>query len=127
MPGSEYTAVTGGALKLKGGGGAIDKKKMKKKKPKPDDGDSNNDTAVRAYSGDEAASASKDTKPVERDLAKAGDEPSEELQREVAAASRPKTEAERKFEEARRKKVRCVFRVFPWRSLRLDVKMIRTL
>lgn len=108
MPGSEYTAVTGGALKLKGGA-PIDKKKKKKK--------SKTTTAAAAADAEPSSSsadAKQKTTAMQRALADEdeADEKSvvnkedeeKELGRAVSA-QRHKTEAERKYEERRRKRV----------------------
>jgi protein FAM32A len=102
MPSSEYTAASGGALKLKGGG--VDKKKKKKKKKpkttestKPSEDTSTNvakrsttdDDARKSPAGTPGRSVSPDT--AERSIREGG--------------GRQKTEAERRYDEMRRKRL----------------------
>lgn len=114
MPSSEYTTVSGGALKLKGGT-PIDKKKKKKKKSKPTsstteasssskpaaDDDATSRTALQRALADEDKGDDSD-RETSVDRRKEGNE--EELGRAVSA-HRHKTEAERKYEERRRKRL----------------------
>ncbi|KAF1945886.1 DUF1754-domain-containing protein [Clathrospora elynae] len=101
MPSSDYTTATGGALKLKGAG--VDKKKKKKKAKTTSDSakpseEPSTDVAKRAIAHDDAPkspshtpgrSLSPDT--AERSLKEAG--------------GRQKTEAERRHDEMRRKRM----------------------
>ena len=94
MPGSEYTAVSGGALKLKGNAG-VDKKRKKKKAPKPTENQSESSAQIQDALADE-------------DQGLASGEPSEGktevVTKEVAdTLASNKTEAERRYEERRRK------------------------
>lgn len=91
MPSSDYTAASG-ALKLKGSG--VDKKK-KKKKPKPTESTSENATA----STDVTISKSPSETP-QRSMS-----PTEAEQELRQAGGRQKTEAELRYEEARRKRL----------------------
>jgi protein FAM32A len=100
MPSSDYTTAIGGGLKLKGAG--VDKKK-KKKKPKSaetaaDTQSASTDIAKRPASGDDATKSPSRT-------------PRRSLSPETAAQSikeaggRKKTEAERRHDETRRKRL----------------------
>lgn len=102
MPSDDYkSAGGGGALKLKGAGAKV--KKHKKKKDKAEGGGSDLEKAL-STGGAGASSSSKTSskdKRREEGSEEAGDDGSGSAQRPVAF----KTEAERRFEEARRKKV----------------------
>lgn len=102
MSSSDYTTAIGGGLKLKGGG--IDKKKKKKKRPKSTDtaaessknastdiakGSTSRDDATKSPSRTPRRSISPDT--VEQSIKEAG--------------GRRKTEAERRHDEMRRKRL----------------------
>lgn len=101
MPSSEYTAASGGALKLKGGG--VDKKKKKKKKPKTTEStkpseDTSIDVAKRSTTDNDAHKSPSGTpghsispEAVERSIREGG--------------GRQKTEAERRHDEMRRKRL----------------------
>ncbi|KAH7038535.1 hypothetical protein B0J12DRAFT_256870 [Macrophomina phaseolina] len=115
MPGSEYTAVSGGALKLKGGTPIDKKKKKKDKKPKPTtDADGAAAEASASASNEptghgdalQRALAEEDGSGRETsvDRRRDGAENEEELGRAVSV-HRHKTEAERKYEERRRKRL----------------------
>ena len=101
MPSSDYTAATGGALKLKGGSG-VDKKK-KKKKPKTTEStkpseDTSTSVAKRSPTDDDARKSPSGT-------------PGRSMSPETAERSiregggRQKTEAERRHDEMRRKRL----------------------
>lgn len=93
MPKDEYSSVGGGALKLKGAKDAGIDKKRKKKKPKPD-------------SGSGEASSSKDTTDSKRTEAKGND--TQIISGDAEDLPPPevfKTEAERRHDEMRRKRV----------------------
>lgn len=100
MPSSDYAAATGGALKLKGAG--VDKKK-KKKKAKPTEAatepsSSTADIAKRPATDTEATKSPSHTPG--RSLSPAAAE------RSLRAAGRStKTDAERRHEERRRKRL----------------------
>jgi len=94
MPSSDYAAATGGALKLKGG--AIDKKK-KKKKPKPNPAESTAD--AQPASPSHSNSNSPPHKP-RRSVS-----PSVIARTIRENGGRPKTDAERRHEEMRRKRL----------------------
>lgn len=97
MPSSDYKTATGGALKLKGAG--VDKKK-KKKKPKPEESSSSSSkpAPTTAESNDDASKSPSRT-------------PHRSISPETAAqvlkdgGGRKKTEAERRHEEMRRKRL----------------------
>jgi protein FAM32A len=94
MPSSDYTTAVGGGLKLKGAG--VDKKK-KKRKPKPteDAAESSNNTstdvAKRAKSPSHTPGRSLSPETAEQSLKDAG--------------GRRKTEAEKRHDEMRRKRL----------------------
>lgn len=98
MPSDEYASV-GGGLRIKG----AKVKKNKKKKDRSDleknlsTGESSKDVAVKKQTSEDDAPAEKE-------------EPVEEVEEEVPRSR--KTEAERQFEEARKKKVSY----FPYRT-----------
>ncbi|KAK3080025.1 hypothetical protein LTS18_003319 [Coniosporium uncinatum] len=104
MPGSEYAAAGGGALKLKGSGG-VDKKKKKKLKPSGTEEKKDGATEPsKSKSLQDALAAEDDVKDLEgRDSA---DEPdlSEDLKKDLIQV-RGKTETERRHEERRRKRL----------------------
>jgi len=110
MPSSDYSSATGGALKLKGSSG-VDKKKKKKKVAKAA-ADSTGDSAGAATSSSAAAKADKkDERDAEDDerISKAladedGAELSDDAKKELAGV-RGKTDAEKRYEEMRRKRV----------------------
>jgi protein FAM32A len=92
MPSSDYAVVGGGALKLKGAG--VDKKK-KKKKPKPaDENSASSSTAVTKTDVSESSAVPRRSispEEAERELRKEG--------------GRQKTEAEKRHEDMRRKRM----------------------
>ncbi|KAF2643788.1 DUF1754-domain-containing protein [Massarina eburnea CBS 473.64] len=93
MPSSDYTTGGGGALKLKGAGG-IDKKK-KKKRPKPTTEASTSTSVTTAEpSHTPRRSISPDT--AEKEIREASDAP---------GGGRQKTEAEKRHDEQRRKRL----------------------
>ena len=93
MPSSEYTSATGGALKLKGAG--IDKKK-KKKKPRPDASTTAEPTSSTTAAEPSSASRAKSPRSVSPDRAEKAIKES---------GGRVKTEAEKRYEEKRRKRL----------------------
>jgi protein FAM32A len=104
MPNSDYTAVTGGALKLKGGN--ITKKK--KKKPKiPTETDV--EPKVSSSSAAHANGTKEDGDPdatgttLSKSLREEEENLRQEIEKELKQSGRPKTEAEKRFEEQRRK------------------------
>lgn len=109
MPSSDYAAATGGALKLKGSAG-IDKKRKKKKSKTTDTSGAEASTPAskdlqKSLEEEDAREASEEASEKkergERDTSRAL---SEEVARELVGV-RGKTEAERKWEERRRKRV----------------------
>jgi protein FAM32A len=100
MPSSDYTTAIGGGLKLKGGG--VDKKK-KKKKPRSaetaaDTQSASTDIAKRPTPGDDA------TKSPSRTPRRSWS-PETAAQSIKKAGGRKKTEAERRHDETRRKRL----------------------
>lgn len=91
MPSTDYTSAAGGALKLKGG--AIDKKK-KKKRPKPE-------ATAATSTADAAGPRSKSPSHTPRRSVSPGS--AERAIRE--GGGRQKTEAEKRHEERRRKRL----------------------
>jgi protein FAM32A len=101
MPSDEYSSFGKGALKLKGvGGGKVKKHKKKEKKNSPDL-ERALATATGEPSSQQPLSADK-----RRSESLAGHDGDDEDEAPVVSH---KTEAERRFEEARRKKVKCHF------------------
>ena len=101
MPSSDYTSATGGALKLKGAG--IDKKK-KKKRPRPDAAATNSTTTTAtSAAAAEPASASRAKSP--SDAATRSVSPDRAEQAIKESGGRRKTEAEKRYEEMRRKRL----------------------
>jgi protein FAM32A len=96
MPSSDYAAAAGGALKLKGGG--IDKKK-KKKKPKPNPAESTADASTAPDSPSQLNSKSPPH------TSRRSVSPSVIARTIKENGGRPKTEAERRHEEMRRKRL----------------------
>lgn len=94
MPSSDYSSAIGGGLKLKGAG--VDKKKKKKSKPK---------TAVEGENKEEAAgsTAEKESTALQKALAEEEDEVEKPQDSEVNTFG--KTEAQRRHEERRKKRV----------------------
>jgi protein FAM32A len=112
-PGDEYTAGGGGKLKLKGSkvsDGRVDKKKKKSKKSKSDKEGEVGSAPPEARHPDEDG-RSEEPHPDDRTPDDAG-------------ATVGKTEAERKYEEARKKRVRISFclqtlpTLWRWKGLR---------
>ena len=98
MPSSDYTAASGGALRIKGG--AVDKKKKKKK---PKSADSNTSTSLTQTATDptnpEDAPRASSVTPAR------AVSPSEAEDAMRKAGGRQKTEAEKRHEEMRRKRL----------------------
>ena len=107
MGSGDYTAVTNGALKLKGvKGSRIDKPKKKKKRAKESTPtDQPKDTA----DGSDVEGAGKDLgNELEKTLKKALDEELADPEDGESTLGVGKTEAERRHEERRRKRVRSL-------------------
>lgn len=107
MPSDDYTSVVGGSLKLKGG-----KIKKHKKKKASDKGGSDLEKALdtggrRAKSTTPALEAEEETRsPLALSRRDKDDHQEREEEEDDQPPTAYKTEAERRFEEARRKKVR---------------------
>jgi protein FAM32A len=106
MPSSEYAVATGGALKLKGSNVA------KKKKKKPKQSTTNDDEPKPATGLKDTADGTTgsledggDDKAVSKSLREEDDSLRQEIEKELKQTGRPKTEAERRFEEQRRKRL----------------------
>lgn len=93
MPSTDYTSATGGALKLKGAG--IDKKK-KKKKPRLDASTTSTTLTTAEPAEPSSASRTKSPRSVSPDRAEKAIKES---------GGRVKTEAEKRYEEKRRKRL----------------------
>ncbi|KIW03471.1 uncharacterized protein PV09_05239 [Verruconis gallopava] len=106
MPSSEYTAVTGGALKLKGGN-VTKKKKKKSKHTNTDDNDQKAPAASGSQGGDEsgARDAVRSESTLSKGLREEEDNLRQEIENELRQSGRSKTEAEKRFEERRRKRL----------------------
>lgn len=95
MPSSDYTSAVGGGLKLKGSGGINKKKKKKKSKPTEDKPSSTNNDADAP------------TTDLQKALANEDDVDKVEVSEEVKEYG--KTEAQRRHEERRKKRVSSEF------------------
>jgi protein FAM32A len=107
MPSSDYTSAIGGGLKLKGSSSGIDKKKKKKKsssKPSESNTITTTDTKADELEGGEPAEASESQNALQKALAdeEAQDTQLEKLRTETGFG---KTEAQRRHEERRKKRV----------------------
>jgi len=101
MPSDEYSSFGKGALKLKGGGGG----KVKKHKKKKDKGSD----LEKALSTGEPSAERRDIDAGDKQAekrAKSGSPVELHDDDDEEGPARQKTEAERRFEEARKKKVR---------------------
>jgi len=117
MPGSEYANVTGSALKLKSKTGAgVTKPKKKKKKPTPnptdeataEDAQNRSSTPERQAGRDRAEAETVQSKSPDLKARRDGERGlSPSLEKEVADTRKEagKTEAERRYEERRRKRL----------------------
>ena len=104
MGADEYAAVASGSLKLKGvKDSKIDKKKKKKRKQVEDD--PSKEPAEIAKGQGELLDTNAASKPSERTLGEALAE--EDAENEGRPLGAGKTEAERRHEERRRKRVSC--------------------
>lgn len=104
MPNSDYKAATGGALKLKGA--SVTKKK--KKKSKATDGESSKERSSKSQdlpNTNEDGSAEASNKTLTSTLEEEDDLLRGELEKDMKEHGRTKTEAERRFEEQRRKRL----------------------
>jgi protein FAM32A len=105
MPSSDYAAVTGGALKLKGSN-VTKKKKKKPKQPAAED-----DTTVPTTPNGVADGVppkdetNADQISISKTLREEEDSLRQEIETELKQSGRPKTEAEKRFEEQRRKRL----------------------
>ncbi|KAH7132667.1 hypothetical protein B0J11DRAFT_503828 [Dendryphion nanum] len=113
MPSSEYASAAGGALRLKGGAGVDKKKTKKKKKQKPNDDPSRTasmtadptpaPTAVAQGPSHEKIPNKEAHSAPKRDSRSLSPD---EVEREIReAGGKHKTEAEKRHEEARRKRL----------------------
>lgn len=95
MASDDYASAIGGGLKLKGSKpSGVTKKKKNKNKSKPDSDDSTAAALQKALADEERAAAAEKTEDVTRE------------EQEEYEPGGGKTEAERKYEEMRRKRVR---------------------
>ena len=101
MPSSDYTAATGGALKFKGSNIAKKKKKKPKLAPKveaPKDSSATPDA-------DKAVAESSTESTLSKNLRDEDESLRQEIEKDIKQYGRNKTEAERRFEEQRRKRL----------------------
>jgi protein FAM32A len=105
MPSDDYSSFGKGALKLKGGGGKV--KKHKKKKDKGSDLEKALSTGEEPSGSKRRDSENAGDKQIERRTGSRSRSPVEQHDDEEAPV-RPKTEAERRFEEAKKRKVRSL-------------------
>lgn len=99
MPSSDYSNAVGGGLKLKGAGG-VDKKKKKKKAKKENEADGDSKQAKTSDANSAQTALQKALADEEED--QSNDRAAEEDVKEYG-----KTEAQRRFEERRKKRV-CI-------------------
>ncbi|OCL15128.1 DUF1754-domain-containing protein [Glonium stellatum] len=105
MPSSDYTGVTSGALKLKGSAGIDKKRKKKKSKPISTDATSANPTDLDKEQGKEQAKGKAvDIQAALADEDELDQEEGKELEKDPVGR-RQKTEAERRHEERKRKRL----------------------
>ncbi|KJX95488.1 DUF1754-domain-containing protein [Zymoseptoria brevis] len=110
MPSSDYASAVGGGLKLKGSSGGIDKKKKKKKsssKPSESKPTTNSETKPDELEGETAGGESESQNALQKALA---DEEAQDTQLAKAATEAElrgygKTEAQRRHEERRKKRL----------------------
>ena len=108
----EYSAVGGsGKLKLKGSkvkDGRVDKKKKKKDKDKDQEGSSVPGSLVEEHPDKRASPAAERIDSDDRERGRSGQQEEEEEEEEDNGSNgvRMKTEAERRYEEQKRKRVR---------------------
>ncbi|SMQ45982.1 unnamed protein product [Zymoseptoria tritici ST99CH_1A5] len=110
MPSSDYASAVGGGLKLKGSSSGIDKKKKKKKsssKPSESKPTTNSETKADELEGETAEQESESQSALQKALA---DEEAQDTQLAKAAAEAElrgygKTEAQRRHEERRKKRL----------------------
>lgn len=101
-PSSDYALPGGGGrLKLKGVQGGRVEKKKKKKKAKDKDPELDNDKELADNDGLKNSTEARDSRSRSRSVADADSKVGDEQPLEIA-----KTEAERRYEEARKKRVR---------------------
>ena len=112
MPADEYATATGGSLKLKGvnPSSKVSKPHKKKKKPKAKKSSSNSNLEENTENGPDDPLKTVDGEPetVDEDAlarAKAENQIEEDLEAEISARGRGKTEAELRHEERRRRRV----------------------
>ena len=106
MPSSDYTAATGGALKLKGSH-VTKKKKKKPKQPAAEGDDAKASAEPKQTTTDPGAQADADETDGILSKGMREEEASlrQEIEKELKQTGRPKTEAEKRFEEQRRKRL----------------------
>lgn len=112
MPSSEYTTAGGGALKLKGKAGIEKKRKKKRHNPHDVHTVSASSASKTSFSSLQKALAEEDAHESgvdgvvdEGQSQKAGQNTDQEMVKQTDALHNTKTEAERKYEERRRKRL----------------------
>ena len=106
MPSEDYSSATRGALKIKGvQGSKVDKHKKKKKKPKPENA---NPEASASKVEEDRATQNDVTASEENTLNDVLAEEDGKLVNSDDQQGGTKTEAEKRFEERRRKNVACL-------------------
>lgn len=110
MPSSDYTSAVGGGLKLKGSSSGIDKKKKKKKSSSKPLETTNTETKADELEGEGAGGESASQTALQKALA---DEEAKDAQiaKPLADTGFGKTEAQRRHEERRKKRVSFVIHV----------------
>lgn len=115
MPSSDYSNAVGGGLKLKGaGGGGVDKKKKKKKAKKPTEKENEKEDGAREEGQEDVKQDDGQSTALQKALAeeeKTTGKDSDAAETEVREYG--KTEAQRRFEERRKKRV-CYLPVYTY-------------
>lgn len=99
MPSSDYSNAVGGGLKLKGAGG-VDKKKKKKKAKKPEENETQQDIREEGKDDDDGQSTA-----LQKALAEEEERDGKSSEAAEEVREYGKTEAQRRFEERRKKRV----------------------
>ena len=111
MPADEYATATGGSLKLKGvnPSSKVSKSHKKKKKPKAEKPSSSSNLEESTATGlDDPLQTVREPETVDEDVlekAKSEKQIEDDLEAEISARGRGKTEAELRHEEHRRRRV----------------------
>lgn len=120
MPSSDYSNAVGGGLKLKGSSGGVEKKKKKKKSKPAEESEKKADSQQPEQPAEEN---SNEQTALEKALADEEGERGDGKASEADVKEYGKTEAQRRFEERRKKRVSVHIRTYNegevWRILTL--------